>query len=138
MSYFRVALQREMERRRLTQLELARHSGLSKSYMSRLLSGNHAELSDENFAAILKVFSSDKRAQAEIVAARCMDARTGPGSELVEISIKTAARAEETPPLQVPLSQETERAFAWLRSQCPTNADLDRHLVGYGGLMGMK
>ena len=161
MSYFRVALQRESERRRLSQTDLARVAGLSRSYISRLMSGESAELSDENLVAILKVFSADARAQAELVAARCMDARVGPGSELVEIGIKTkspnpnlsphpnplpvglgegtrSATAKETVPPDVRLSEETERAFAWLRSQCPVNADLEKHLVGYAKLTGMK
>jgi hypothetical protein len=40
--------------------------------------------------------------------------------------------------LQVQLAQETERAFAFLRSHCPINSDLEKHLVGYAHLMGMK
>ena len=144
MSYFRVALQREAERRKLAQSDLAKHTGLSRSYISRLLSGDHADLSDANFAAILKVFSTDKRAQAELIAARCLDAKAGaaglPGNDLVDVTIKDAAKAGdrhvELP--QVHLSEETERAFAWLRSQCPLNADLEKHLVGYAKLTGMK
>ena len=145
MSYFRIALQRESERRRLSQADLARVAGVSKSYISRLLGGENADLSDENLIAILKVFSADARAQAELVAARCMDARVGPGSELVEIKLKT--KNPHPGPLPVGLgegmspdtrlSEETERAFAWLRSQCPVNADLEKHLVGYAKLTGM-
>jgi transcriptional regulator with XRE-family HTH domain len=142
MSYFRVALQRAAERRQLSQAELARHAGLSRSYVSRLLTGEKADLSDENLALILKVFAADQRTQAELVAARCMDARTGPGSELVEISIKGTAqgarREAEVELPQVHLGQETERAFAWLRSQCPVNPDLEKHLIGYAKLTGMK
>jgi transcriptional regulator with XRE-family HTH domain len=147
MSYFRVALQREAEQRGLNQAELARRAGLSRSYVSRLISGENADLSDENFVAILKVFSSDARAQAELVGARCMDVRIGPGSELVEIKIKNPhpsplpvrpGEGTENQWPQVHLSQETERAFAWLRSQCPINADLEKHLVGYARLTGMK
>jgi hypothetical protein len=72
-----------------------------------------------------------------------MDARVGPGSELVEIAIKGAergsvAKSEESELPQVPLAQETERAFAWLRSQCLVNADLEKHLISYARLMGMK
>jgi transcriptional regulator with XRE-family HTH domain len=168
MSYFRVALQRESEERGLNQTELGRRAGLSKSYVSRLLNGEEADLSDENFVAILKVCSSDPRAQAELVGARCMDVRVGPGSELVEIHIKGAqpsvvkssllrqehsggqtmegkpsvspSNQEKERTLRLPdvhLSQETERAFAWLRSQCPINADLEKHLVGYAKLTGM-
>src|SRR6478672_5405540 len=95
MSYFRVALQRELEQRPLTQADLARRCGLSRSYVSRLLSGEQADLSDENFVAILKVFGGDKRAQAEVVAARCTDVKVGPGSELVEIGIRGAGKPGE-------------------------------------------
>src|SRR5215831_11881748 len=101
MSYFRIALQRQAERRHLTQMDLAKQSGLSRSYISRLLSGDHADLSDKNLASILKIFNADKRAHAELVAARCMDARAGaagtPGADLVEIRIKDAGKAEQAP-----------------------------------------
>jgi transcriptional regulator with XRE-family HTH domain len=140
MSYLSVALQRRIERRQLSQSDVAKLSGISKSYISRLFSGEFHELSDTNFTALLKVFTADPQAQAELVAARCMDARVGPGSELVEIMVKksgaTAAAARPAP--EVELSAETERAFAWLRSQCPLNPDLEKHLVGYAKLTGMK
>jgi transcriptional regulator with XRE-family HTH domain len=142
MSYFRVALQRAAERRQLSQAELARHAGLSKSFVSRLLTGENADLSDENLTLILKVFGADERTQAELIAARCMDVRVGPGSELVEIAIKGTAqgakREAEAELPQVHLGEEAERAFAWLRSQCPVNADLEKHLIGYARLTGMK
>ena len=38
----------------------------------------------------------------------------------------------------IKLSNQTERAFAWLRSQCPLNPDLEKHLVGYAKLTGME
>jgi len=144
MSYLSIALQRQIERRRMNQSELARGAGLSKSHVSRLFSGESKDLSDENFVAILKTFSADPLSQAELVAARCMDARVGPGSELVEIRVKTVEPgAKKTAPSgtdfpDVELSHETERAFAWLRSQCPLNPDLEKHLVGYAKLTGMK
>jgi transcriptional regulator with XRE-family HTH domain len=146
MSYLSIALQRRLERRAMNQSDLAKASGISRSYISRLLSGEFSELSDANFTSLLKTFSADPQAQAELVAARCMDARVGPGSELVEISIK---RKSGSPSSQLPtasssefahveLSHETERAFAWLRSQCPVNPELEKHLVGYAKLTGMK
>lgn len=140
MSYLSIALQRQIERRRMNQSELARGAGLSKSHISRLFNGESHDLSDENFVAILKTFSADPLSQAELIAARCMDARVGPGADLVEIRVKGAGQADkrETEPPQVHLSQETERAFAWLRSQCPLNPDLEQHLTGYARLMGMK
>ena len=144
MSYLSIALQRQTERRRLSQSDLARGAGMSKSYISRLFSGESHELSDQNFSAVLKNFSADLLAQAELIAARCMDAKAGaagtPGADLVEIRIKSGGQAEKREPEfpQIHLSQETERAFAWLRSQCPVNPDLEKHLVGYAKLTGMK
>ncbi len=144
MSYLSIALQRCSERRGLNQSDLARQSGVSRSYISRLSSGEARDLSDANFIAILKVFSADPTSQAEITAARCLDARVGPASALVDISVKAAAprsanRAPGGPEFpEVELSHETERAFAWLRSQCPVNTELEKHLVGYARLTGMK
>ena len=140
MSYLSIALQRRIERRQMNQSDLANQSGISKSYISRLFSGVAKELSDENFVAVLKVFAADPQAQAELVAARCMDVRVGPGSELVEIGVKgrvptKSEKQKEFP--EVELSHETERAFAWLRSQCPVNPELEKHLVGYAKLTGM-
>ena len=140
MSYLSVALQRRIERRQLNQSDVAKLSGISKSYISRLFSGEFHELSDANFTALLKVFSADPQAQAEIIAARCMDVRVGPGSEWVEIMVKKSGPSPAATRLapEIELSAETERAFAWLRSQCPLNPDLEKHLVGYAKLTGMK
>ena len=138
MSYFSVALQRQLDRRQLNQSELARRSGISRSFISRVMSGESQEMSDQNFIAILKVFAGDTPAQGELVAARCLDVRVGPGAELVEIKVKSGPETEENKWPQVQLSEETERAFAWLRSQCPINRELEKHLVGYARLTGMK
>ena len=141
MSYLSVALQRHSERRRLTQTDLAKLCGISNSYFSRFFSSATGEMSDDHFIAVLKGFATDPQAQAELVAARCMDVRVGPGSELVEIMVKSPEARTKAPSPAVPvveLSHETERAFAWLRSQCPLNPDLEKHLVGYAKLMGMK
>jgi transcriptional regulator with XRE-family HTH domain len=137
MSYLSTALQRRAERRQLNQSDLAKLSGISRSYISRLFGGEARDLSDANFTALLKVFAADPQAQAELVAARCMDARVGPGSELVEITVKKSNPQSAKFP-DVELTAETERAFAWLRSQCPVNPDLEKHLIGYAKLTGMK
>jgi transcriptional regulator with XRE-family HTH domain len=162
MSYLSIALQRISETRHLTRSDIARVSGISQSYISRLCTGEYRDLSDPNFISLLKVFSADPTAQAELVAARCMDVRAGaagiPGADLVDITVKVPAAAADpspagageggrrtgegrgaAPPLPlVPLPQETERAFDWLRRQCPVNPDLEKHLVGYAKLTGMK
>lgn len=140
MSYFSTALKRIAERNDFKQADIVRESGLTRSHVSRLFTGNQKMVYDADIAAILRVFRRNPRDQAEIVAARCMDVRTGPGADLVEITIKGEGQrsGREREILDVELSHETERAFAWLRSQCPVNPDLERHLVGYARLTGMK
>lgn len=140
MSYFSTALKRIAERNELKQADIVRESGLTRSHVSRLFTGDQKQVYDADMAAILRVFRRNPRDQAELVAARCMDVRSGPGAELVEITIKSdGQRSEREREIQdVELSHETERAFAWLRSQCPINADLEKHLVGYARLTGMK
>ena len=140
MSYFSTALKRITERNALKQADIMRDSGLTRSHVSRLFRGDQKMVYDTDVTAILRVFHRNPRDQAELVAARCMDARIGPGAERVEIVIKDneKVRGREREIQDVELSHETERAFAWLRSQCPVNADLERHIVGYAYLTGMK
>jgi transcriptional regulator with XRE-family HTH domain len=143
MSYLSTALNRIAEKQQLRQADVMRAAGLTRSHVSRIFSGDQRIVTDTDFTALLRAFGKDPHDQAELVAARCEDARVGPGSGRVEICIKrpeTAAAIRQTPSLEfkeVKLSHETERAFAWLRSQCPLNPALERHLVGYAQLTGM-
>ena len=142
MSYFSTALNRLSERHGFKQADIARESGLSRSHVSRLFNGDQKAIYDSDMAAILRVFRNEPRDQAELIAARCMDVRTGPGAELVEITIKRQSGAGNITPISefpnVELRHETERAIAWLRSRCPVNPDLEKHLVSYARLTGMK
>ena len=142
MSYFSIALTRLSEQHNLKQTDISRSSGLTRSHLSRVFSGVQKAVTDDDLLALLRPF--EKQAQGELIAARCLDAKAGAAgtaaAELVEIRIRSAAVAEapqsEVPQLQ--LSQETERAFGWLRSQCPLNPDLEKHLVGFARLTGME
>jgi transcriptional regulator with XRE-family HTH domain len=144
VSYFSTALNRLAERHHLKQADIVREAGLTRSHVSRIFSGDQKSVTDEDFAALLRAFRRDPHTQAELIAARCMDARIGPGAELVEITVKKSnpASSIQSRGLQqlpeVELSHETEKAFAWLRSQCPLNPELEKHLVGYAKLTGMK
>lgn len=143
MSYFSTALNRLADRQQLRQADIMRDAGLTRSHVSRIFSGNQKIITDDDFIAILRAFRRDPVAQAELTAARCMDARVGPAVDQVEITVKASSprsdlRAPRSPEFpDVELRQETERAFAWLRSQCPVNPDLEKHLVGYAKLTGM-
>jgi predicted XRE-type DNA-binding protein len=144
MSYLSIALTRFAEQSNLKQTDIGRISGLTRSHISRIFAGDQKTVTDDDFLALLRAYG--KQAQAEIIAARCMDAKAGAAgtsaADLVEIRVKTPSGKHESPSedadQQVQLAQETERAFAWLRSQCPVNPDLEKHLVGYAKLTGMK
>jgi len=146
MSFLSTALHRRAEIRHLNQTDIAKQSGISRSFVSRLFAGEFTDMSDENFTALLNVFVSDPQAQAEIIAARCMDtvavAREArvTGAGLVEVVVKSPETKGHNAQARsdVTLSEETERAFAWLRNQCPLNPELEKHLVGYAKLMGMR
>jgi len=94
MSYFSTALKRIAERNELKQADIVRESGLTRSHVSRLFTGDQKAVYDTDMAAILRVFRHNPSDQAELVAARCMDVRTGPGAELVEITIKSDGQAQ--------------------------------------------
>ena len=142
MSYLSIALTRFSEQNQLKQTDVGRISGLTRSHVSRIFAGEQKSVTDDDFLALLRVFP--KQIQVELIAARCMDAKACAlgiaAADLVEIKVSGAGQAEkrEIEPPQVHLSQETERAFAFLRSQCPLNPDLEQHLVGYARLMGMQ
>lgn len=141
MSYFSTALTRITERNQLRQADVVRDAGLTRSHVSRLFSGEQRTITDEDFIALLKAYR-DKRDQAELTAARCMDVRVGPAAALVEIAVKVpklgaegAVAVRKDP--DVELSHETEEMFRWLRRQCPITPALEKHLLGFAKMMGM-
>ncbi len=150
MSFLGTALQRISDERGLTHAEIARQSGVSRSFISRVCAGESRDFSDQHFVAILKVFAADPKSQAEIIAARCTDARHPAeaadvaGAALVEITIKPTGKAEKgeidltNRSEKFHLTKEVEDAIDWLRSQCPVNPELQRHLVGYARLLRGK
>jgi hypothetical protein len=142
MSYFSIALTRIAERTNVRQADIVRTTKMPRSQVSRIFNGDQKYITETDLGALLNCFR-DPRDRAEIVAARCKDVCIGPGAELVEINIKGPAPASAKATKQsefphVELSHDTERAFAWLRSQCPLNPDLEKHLLGYARLTGMK
>ena len=95
MSFFSTALTRIWDRNQLRQADVVRDSGLTRSHVSRLVSGEQRTITDEDFVSLLKAYR-DKRDQAELTAARCMDVRVGPAAGLVEINVKTPGAAKAT------------------------------------------
>ena len=140
MIYVSTALNRLADKNGFKQADVVRESGLNKSFVSRLFNAEKLSLTDEDFLSLLKAFRRRPEEQAELIAARCMDARIGPGSELVEIRVKHGVPSRKERKFgyaEVELSHDGERALAWLRSQCPLNPEMERHLIGFAKLTGM-
>jgi len=113
---------------------------MNKSLVCRLFNGEKLRIADEDFVKVLTAFRRLPEEQAELIAARCMDARVGPGAELVDIAVKKSAPANGERDFGftvVELSHDGERAFAWLRGQCVLNVDLERHMIGLAKLRGL-
>ena len=141
MRYFAAALSRLADKNGFKQADVARESMLSKSVISRLFNAEQLGVADDDFLKILTAFRRNPEEQAELIAARCMDARIGPGADLVDIRVKKPAPGKGERNFGFPdveLSHDGERAFAWLRSQCPLNPALERHLIGFAKLQGLK
>jgi hypothetical protein len=142
MGYLSTALARLASKNGMKQVDIVRESGLDKSIISRLFNAEKLTIGDEDFIRVLAAFKRQPEDQAELIAARCMDVRVGPAADLVDIRVKRSAPAghgeENFGFPYVELSHEGERAFAWLRSQCPLNPDLERHLIGFAKLTGLK
>jgi transcriptional regulator with XRE-family HTH domain len=141
MSYFSTALTRITERNQLRQADVVRDSGLTRSHISRLFSGEQRTITDEDFISILKAYR-ERRDQAELTAARCMDMRVGPAAHLVDIAINlpqpgTEAAVAVPANTDVELSHETEEMFRWLRRQCPLSPAMEKHLLSFARMMGM-
>jgi hypothetical protein len=140
MPFLTTALVRLSDKNGFKQADIVRESGLNKSVVSRLFNAEKLTITDDDFVKLVKVFRRRPEDQAELIAARCMDVRIGPGADLVDVRVIRSAPREERDwgfP-QVELSHDGEKAFAWLRSQCPLNPDLERHLIGFAKLTGMK
>lgn len=140
MSYVSTALNRLADKNGFKQADIVRESDLNKSFVSRLFNAEKLSVTDEDFLSLLKAFRRHPEEQAELIAARCMDARIGPTAELVEIRVKHAGSSRKERNFgypEVELSHDGERALAWLRSQCPLNPEMERHLIGFAKLTGM-
>src|SRR3954466_8016107 len=91
MSYLSTALTRLAEKYHLKQADIVRQTRLTKSHLSRVFSGDQVSISDDDLVKLLKLFARDRPDQSEIIAARCMDVRVGPGSDGVEITVRHPA-----------------------------------------------
>jgi transcriptional regulator with XRE-family HTH domain len=115
MSYISKVIGDVMAKRKLTQSEVTRITGIDKASLSRWLNAQRTTVSDEDLHALGRLFQTDKD-RASLTVARMMDAGSGgPGAELIQVSVGDATQyaLRDEPPASHPF----ERALQIIRSQ---------------------
>lgn len=118
MSYFSQKLGALLAKHELSQSDLATTAGIAQSQISRLLSDERQSVSPEDLAKIATNLTHEQRERAELLAAYLQDRCSGPGSELVRITVEgdNHVALYDRPPSGPPLTEEMERIFALLRA----------------------
>lgn len=93
MGKFATVLNEIMERKELTGAELSEASGLLPSLISTLRSGERDWLSNSDMEKLLAAISNGTD-RAELLKARLLDQMVGPGSELLDVVVRTGYEAE--------------------------------------------
>lgn len=134
MNKLGTTLTRIMEKRHLNQKSLAHLSGVDPATISRVKNGEQAAFGQRDFEKILAFVSNDSTERAELLRSYLLDQCTGPGSELITIDIRDAARtalAESPVHYGVELPQRLETALRILRRACENNDKDLQELITY-------
>lgn len=142
MSYFANCLQRLLDETDMRQRDLAKKSGLYDSQISRWLKGEVLEISRPDVERVLNAFGKDPKTgkptperQARLVAARCLDAKHGPGSEWVRVSIENPTASTGKEPL---IAREEEEALRFIHAALIQNKEYGKFVIQLATLMGKK
>jgi hypothetical protein len=124
--------------------DVSRASGLPNSNSSRILRGAQKFISKEDMTQLAAAVSKDAAVQAQIIAAHMLDSCHGPGSELVQVSIKGVGGgklSKKQGKLKVAMatrfSPQGEAALEYLRDLSPGNPSIETHLIATARLLGM-
>ena len=133
MSYLSDVLRELMLQKGIKNVDLARSTGIDQATISRWLNGGQKSISDEDLERVCRTLSSDPREQAQIVAARMRDVQTGPGSQLVKLSIGED-ELKETPPKygSRKLPQKYEAALDNIADNVLEDSDLNQMVLALG------
>ena len=111
-TYLGIELQSLMKRHSISFGKAARVARLWKSHIIRVVHGQAATMSNEDFAKLTENLTAEMPLEegARLVRARLLDHKTGRGSEIVDIVIRSD-QAE----VELPIPEEAERALNFLR-----------------------
>lgn len=115
MSYFGNALTELLQRKKMTAVRLSELSGVGEPMISRYRNGDQKWISPEDLAALARHASDDPRDRAGLIKAHLLDECTGPGAELLEISVRGVQELRDVARTTIPLPAEAEANFAALR-----------------------
>jgi DNA-binding Xre family transcriptional regulator len=137
MSNFGAKLAEMLERRKMSQTELARTANLSDALISKWMTGQQSFVSQQYLANICLSISPNPSERAEIIRAHLLDEMTGPGSEMIDISIKgrisSVKTADQSGRSALPLRMQ--RMLEILGRESLTNADLRGILHGLAEML---
>jgi transcriptional regulator with XRE-family HTH domain len=132
MSNFGAKLAELLERKRLSQAELARVAGISEALISKWMNGQQTFVSAEDLGKICGYISRNPKEQAELVKAHLYDEMGAPGSELITITIKgqISYLKESAPSYRSALPLNIKRALDILGREAVTDADVRAVILG--------
>lgn len=137
MSNLSKTITKILEERGMKPADLARVSGIAESKLSRWLNGVQKFIDDDDLEKIANAIGGSKRQQAELVVARLRDLLSGPGSELVRVSIlgETEQHLREASlPYRAKLPPKWEKVLNILAEHIPDDSDLRSVLEGLANM----
>jgi transcriptional regulator with XRE-family HTH domain len=126
MSNFGSKLAELLERNNLRAAQLSRVTNINDALISRWINGRQTFINRKDLANICNVISQAPKEQAELILAHLLDERgTGPGSQLVKISIDgSAPAAEPVPQYSTVLPLKIHRALTLIGTESLTDPDI--------------
>lgn len=119
MSYFALKFREILDRRDLSQSDIASLTGLSTAHISNLIKDVQPRISLDDLALVAANISDDKHERAELIRAHLLDENVGDGSELIEILIsggRSKASSLHDRPSRPPMAPHKERALEVFRN----------------------
>lgn len=135
MSYFATALDNLLNRKGVKAADVSRASGLSNTTLSRMLNGQKGDVSREELEKLAPAITPKPEEQAELVMGHMKDHCFGPGSHLIEISIRGGHKVKEpSAPQKVKLPPKLEEAFEILREAVLNDEDIKNTIIGQANI----
>lgn len=132
MSYLAEQIERLLEKTHQSVDDVAARCGINRSIIYLWKQGKQTSISEEQLLALSPALSSELSDHAKLVEAHLHDEKFGPGSDLVEISIRSEQQLEDRPRPRSP----GDKAMAFLAQERISNRDLNDLLIDLARVLG--